>query len=204
MNCAASTWAGNAALGRAPASGVAGGQDALGRIGTAAACCNRCWRTRSITASSRRWSPGIISIQISSDRDRVQMLLRNPYREDGSHHSGNNMALANISERLSLHFDAEASLQTRTRRRTLRSAHRASVREGQNVSKHPQSLRVVIADDEAPARSRIKDLLEDCAGSFPLEFAGEAASGRELARASRGNPCRRGAAGHSHAGNGWS
>ena len=48
------------------------------------------------------------------------------------------------------------------------------------MSKHPQSLRVVIADDEAPARSRIKDLLEDCAGSFPIELAGEAASGREL------------------------
>jgi two-component system response regulator AlgR len=48
------------------------------------------------------------------------------------------------------------------------------------VSKHPQSLRVVIADDEAPARSRIRDLLEDCAGSFPIELTGEAASGREL------------------------
>jgi len=48
------------------------------------------------------------------------------------------------------------------------------------VSKHPQTLRVVIADDEAPARSRIRDLLEDCAGSFPIELAGEAANGREL------------------------
>lgn len=58
--------------------------------------------------------PGVISIQISSDRDRMQMLLSNPFRETGSHHSGNKMALANIRERLSLHFDAEASLQTRT------------------------------------------------------------------------------------------
>lgn len=48
------------------------------------------------------------------------------------------------------------------------------------MSKHPQALRVVIADDEAPARSRIRDLLEDCAGSFPIELAGEAANGREL------------------------
>ena len=48
------------------------------------------------------------------------------------------------------------------------------------MSKHPQALRVVITDDEAPARSRMKDLLEDCAGSFPIELAGEAASGREL------------------------
>ena len=38
-------------------------------------------------------------------------------------------------------------------------------------------LRVVIVDDEAPARSRLKDLLADCAGDFPLAIAGEAASG---------------------------
>ncbi|HEV8263135.1 MAG TPA: histidine kinase [Burkholderiales bacterium] len=58
--------------------------------------------------------PGVISIHISNDRDRVHMLLRNPFRAEGSHHAGNKMALANIRERLSLHFDAEASLQTRT------------------------------------------------------------------------------------------
>ena len=32
------------------------------------------------------------------------------------------------------------------------------------------ALRVVIADDEAPARSRIRDLLEDCAASYALEW----------------------------------
>lgn len=48
------------------------------------------------------------------------------------------------------------------------------------MSRHPQSLRVVIADDEAPARSRMRDLLEDCAGALPLEVTGEAASGRQL------------------------
>jgi two-component system response regulator AlgR len=48
------------------------------------------------------------------------------------------------------------------------------------LTRHPQALRVVITDDEAPARSRIRDLLEDCAGSFPLELTGEAASGRDL------------------------
>jgi len=46
--------------------------------------------------------------------------------------------------------------------------------------KHPQALKVVIVDDEAPARSRVRDLLEDCASSFPIELVGEAASGREL------------------------
>lgn len=48
------------------------------------------------------------------------------------------------------------------------------------MSRHPQSLRVVITDDEAPARSRMRDLLQDCAGAFPLEVAGEAANGRQL------------------------
>jgi two-component system response regulator AlgR len=38
----------------------------------------------------------------------------------------------------------------------------------------------VIADDEAPARSRIRDLLEDCAATFALEVVGEAANGRAL------------------------
>lgn len=58
--------------------------------------------------------PGTINIQIFGDGDQVRMLLRNPYHEAGRHHTGNKMALANIRERLSLHFDAEASLQTRS------------------------------------------------------------------------------------------
>jgi len=48
------------------------------------------------------------------------------------------------------------------------------------MSKHPQALRVIIVDDEAPARSRIRDLLEDCAATMALQVAGEAASGSEL------------------------
>ncbi len=41
----------------------------------------------------------------------------------------------------------------------------------------PLPLRIVIVDDEAPARGRLRDLLEDCETSLPLELAGEAASG---------------------------
>ena len=48
------------------------------------------------------------------------------------------------------------------------------------MSKRGQSLRIVIADDEAPARSRIRDLLEDCAATFALEVVGEAPNGRAL------------------------
>jgi two-component system sensor histidine kinase AlgZ len=57
--------------------------------------------------------PGVISVNIYHVRDQVHMVLRNPYRKEGSHHAGNKMALGNIRERLALHFDAEASLQAR-------------------------------------------------------------------------------------------
>jgi two-component system sensor histidine kinase AlgZ len=57
--------------------------------------------------------PGVVSVNIYHVRDQVHMVLRNPYRKDGDHHAGNKMALGNIRERLSLHFDAEASLQVR-------------------------------------------------------------------------------------------
>jgi two-component system response regulator AlgR len=39
--------------------------------------------------------------------------------------------------------------------------------------------RILIADDEAPARSRLRDLLDDCRAQFPLAIVGEARNGRE-------------------------
>jgi len=59
-----------------------------------------------------RTEPGVITIRIHGDGNQVRLLLRNPYREQNDHHSGNRMALANIRERLALHFDAEASIKT--------------------------------------------------------------------------------------------
>jgi len=60
-----------------------------------------------------RTAPGVISINIYRAREQVHAVLRNPYEHEGTHHAGNKMALANIRERLQLHFDAEASLTTR-------------------------------------------------------------------------------------------
>ena len=40
-------------------------------------------------------------------------------------------------------------------------------------------LRVLIVDDEAPARRRLHQLLDDCAEALPLTIVGEAGSGRE-------------------------
>ena len=48
------------------------------------------------------------------------------------------------------------------------------------MSRNPDALRVIIADDEAPARSRLRDLLDDCATSLPVELVGEAGTGVEL------------------------
>ena len=41
-------------------------------------------------------------------------------------------------------------------------------------------LRVAITDDEAPARNRIKNLLEDVSEMLPIELVGEADNGRTL------------------------
>ena len=40
-------------------------------------------------------------------------------------------------------------------------------------------LRVLIVDDEAPARRQLRELLDDCAGGLPLALVGEAAHGHE-------------------------
>ena len=40
-------------------------------------------------------------------------------------------------------------------------------------------LRVVLVDDEAPARARLKELIADCAGLEPAAVVGEAGNGRE-------------------------
>jgi two-component system sensor histidine kinase AlgZ len=60
-----------------------------------------------------RVEPGVVSIDIYATADQLHAVLRNPYQEKTGPHSGNRMALANIRERLQLHFDAEASLTAR-------------------------------------------------------------------------------------------
>jgi two-component system, LytTR family, sensor histidine kinase AlgZ len=56
--------------------------------------------------------PGTVLIRISRDKDQVRLLLENPYHPEHQHRAGNRMALANIRERLALHFDVEASFAT--------------------------------------------------------------------------------------------
>lgn len=56
--------------------------------------------------------PGTVLIRIFRDKDLVRLLLANPYHAEHQHRAGNRMALANIRERLALHFDLEANLAT--------------------------------------------------------------------------------------------
>lgn len=58
-------------------------------------------------------TPGVVNINIYAARDRLHVVLRNPYRLHGDHHVGNKMALGNIRERLQLHFDVAAELTTK-------------------------------------------------------------------------------------------
>jgi len=61
-------------------------------------------------------APGVVSINIFSKDGQVHAILRNPYRIEGDRHQGGNkMALRNVRERLALHFDAEASLESRVK-----------------------------------------------------------------------------------------
>ena len=57
--------------------------------------------------------PGVITVNVFQVRKELHMVIKNPYRLDGTHHGGNKMAVGNIRERLALHFDAEANMQTR-------------------------------------------------------------------------------------------
>lgn len=57
---------------------------------------------------------GSITVNIYSNRDEVHLVLTNPYSSQAIQHSGNKMALTNIKERLALHFDAEATLTSKS------------------------------------------------------------------------------------------
>ena len=58
---------------------------------------------------------GEIAIDIGRSGSQLHMTLTNPLPLGNRHGSGNRMALANIRERLQLHFDAEASMKSEER-----------------------------------------------------------------------------------------
>lgn len=56
---------------------------------------------------------GTITIQIYTKQNEVHLVLKNPCHAQSNHQNGNKMALNNIKERLTLHFDLEASLKSK-------------------------------------------------------------------------------------------
>ena len=65
-----------------------------------------------------RHVPGTLTIEITSKGKQFRIQLTNPYQTGSTHVSGNRMAIANIRERLQLHFDAEASLKAEVKDET--------------------------------------------------------------------------------------
>jgi len=55
---------------------------------------------------------GEVSIDVRREGPELVMTLVNPLPGEGRHPAGNRMAIANIRERLQLHFDAEASMKS--------------------------------------------------------------------------------------------
>src|SRR5436190_19942064 len=64
-------------------------------------------------------------------------------------------------------------------RRAATKAHRRCATQAREPCVADAPLRVLIVDDEAPARRRLRDLLADCAAALPIACVGEAANGRE-------------------------
>ncbi len=91
---------------------------------------------------------GTISINIFLSRSEVHAILRNPYSDHGKRHvHGNRMALANIRERLALHFDAEARLESKV----LPDAYEVHIRIPYRTQSPPQP-----ADRVEPRIARAK------------------------------------------------
>jgi two-component system sensor histidine kinase AlgZ len=55
---------------------------------------------------------GEINLNVYRSGDKVHIVVRNPIAADPGHHKGNRIALANIRERLLLHFDLDAQLKS--------------------------------------------------------------------------------------------
>jgi two-component system sensor histidine kinase AlgZ len=60
-------------------------------------------------------TPGIVHIHIARNDKAVRIEVSNPVAGGARDHAGNRMAMANIRERLRLHFDAEASMRAAAR-----------------------------------------------------------------------------------------
>ena len=116
-------------------------------------CCSRCSRTPCTTASSRApaaptsWCASSGAASACWRRSRIRISRRRVQR------AGNRMALENIRERLQLFFDAEARIAIKAADGRYRVELEIPYKSPTDMSE----LKVFIADDEEPARERLKD-----------------------------------------------
>ncbi len=98
--------------------------------------------------------PGVVSINIFCKGGDGHAILRNPYQANGGrHHAGNKMAIANVRERLALHFDAEGSLESKV----MADAYEVHLRMPYRPATTASSPRVEVA---APPGARESDRRE--------------------------------------------
>ncbi len=122
-------------------------------------------------------APGVLSINIFLSRDEVHAILKNPFIANGArHHAGNRMALDNIRERLALHFDAEASLESRVNRDTYEVHIRMPYR----------TQKAAAAGNGAPATSRRERDAGTGAQKRREPYLGQRLPGMRSMRASHG------------------
>ena len=88
------------------------------------------------------------------------------------------MALTNIRERLLLFFDIEASLVSRQTNGRVCRTHRIAV-SSESRQGRMNMLRLLIVDDEKPARERLKNLLSDLQNDLANCVVAEASDGVE-------------------------
>jgi two-component system sensor histidine kinase AlgZ len=92
-------------------------------------------------------TPGVVSINIFYKGGDVHAILRNPYlATGGQHHAGNKMALANVRERLALHFNAEAALESRVKADAYEVHLRVPYRAAKHSAPHVETARPRGAD----------------------------------------------------------
>src|SRR5438270_12219201 len=85
---------------------------------------------------------------------------------------------ASVSHCISMPRQASRARSTRTATRCI-SVCLIALLFGRKQAMPDAPMKVLIVDDEAPARRRLRELLDDCSAAMPLLIVGEAASGRE-------------------------
>jgi two-component system sensor histidine kinase AlgZ len=99
--------------------------------------------------------PGVVSINIFVKGGDVHAILRNPYQANGGrHHAGNKMAIANVRERLALHFDAEGSLESRVVASAYEVHLRMPYRPASTAEAAPRGVPKAAAADRPKATDR--------------------------------------------------